>query len=103
MRPGDGAVRRVLLWLLLAVTACGGRPAKHSLADEHGRVHALLYREGLIEDADVRSEMTRYVARMRAGTPPAVAYPEFRLWLERWERDHPARARAARQRFAATR
>lgn len=96
-------MRWVLLCLLLAVTACGPRPAQRSLIEEHATVHVLLYREGLIEDREVRAKMMLYVARVREGTPPEVAYPEFRRWLERWEREHPGRARAARERFGSAR
>ncbi len=93
-------MRGALLCLLLtAATACDRHPARRTLGEEHAAVHALLYRDGLIEDGEVRARMMVYVARMRAGTPPEAAYPEFRRWLERWEREHPGRARAARERF----
>jgi hypothetical protein len=66
---------------------------------EHARVRAMLYDQGLIEDAEVQAKMSEYVVRMeRDSVPRERAYREFGDWLEAWARSNTERARTARAR-----
>lgn len=95
--------RAILVVAALVIAACSRsstpRERPPSAAAEHARVRAMLYEDGLIEDREVQAKMSEFVLRMRRdGLEPAHGYQEFRLWLERWAREHPERAGTARAR-----
>ena len=89
----------VPLALVWSCARAAPREAAVELAAEHAAVRERLYRDGLIGDVDVQAKMSEYVLRMRRdGLEPAQAYAEFRVWLDNWSSDYPARAAAARAR-----